>query len=130
MKYMVGNIAGSRWLILLVACLSFALASCKKDEAAPAADVNGAYIELSPIPGRMIINFTGENQMSIQAAGSDHADVFYYEITGDSIRLTPVSDQYGITVVYFKWLTDVKFEIGNLLPSIPELPAVNMVFSK
>lgn len=117
--------------ILTAGLLSaFALISCSKDEDENLQGLSGTYTETSPIEGRSRLYFTGENKVTKTERGSTAGDEFTYEISGNTIKLTPTWDNSGTTEFEFELINSSKFKIENLYPDLPENHVSFMTFEK
>jgi len=108
----------------------FGLISCNKKNESPT-NLTGTFIETSPIKNRTQIKFLSENKVIInKSPQTGTGDEFTLKITDNSIKLTPTWDNSSSVKLEFEIISDSKFQIENLYPSIPENPKTYMIFEK
>lgn len=110
--------------------LVFVLLSCGKDDRNNLTTLSGIYTETSPVIGRSQLRFINGNTVIITKGGISYGDEFNYEILHNTIKLTPTLDNSISTELGFEIISDSKFIIENLYPSIPENPATYMTFER
>lgn len=104
--------------------------SCNSDDNNNTQNLSGIYTETSPANGRSQLNFVGGNTVIKSEPGNSTEDEFTYELLDDIIKLTPTSDNATTTEFEIEIISNSKFKIENLYPSIPEDPSVYMIFEK
>lgn len=105
------------------------LSACSVDDSGRR-NLYGVYSEISPFPGRTQLIFNEGNKVVKRQAGSNIEDEFRYYLQGNTIKLVPTWDASTQAILEFQLISNSKFEIENLYPSIPENPKVYMVFQK
>ncbi len=105
------------------------LISCNKDEIN--SNLTGMYTETYPMNDRTQIEFLTENRMTInKSPQTGNGDEFTFVITGNTIKLTPTWDNSSSVELEIEIISNSKFKIENLYPSIPENPKTYMIFEK
>lgn len=106
------------------------LISCNKEND-NLLNLTGTYTEISPVNGRAQIEFLTGNKVIInKSPQTETGDEFTFIITNNSIKLTPIWDNSSSVELEFEIISDSKFKIENIYPSIPENPKTYMVFEK
>jgi hypothetical protein len=106
--------------------------SCESKEETKIPSIeSGMYSETYPSQGHTKINVLDKETLEI--IKGEYVDKFKYEILDLSIKITlmensPLKEEG--TELYFRIISDSKFEIGNLYASVPESPVVIMIFEK
>jgi hypothetical protein len=116
--------------LIIALVLTLSLIACTKDKNKTLATLSGIYTETSPVNGRSQLNFISSNQVIKKETGSSTEDVFNYVIIDNKIKMTPTWDASYTAELGIKIISDSKFKIENLYPSIPESPTTFMIFEK
>jgi hypothetical protein len=118
-----------RTLLTLTIIFQLAFFSCKKDDSV-SIELSGKYSETVPKIGRSQLEFITGHKVVKTETGSSYRDTLVYEISGGTMKLTPVWDNSYSTQLDIEIVTNSKFIIENLYPSIPEYEKVYMTFEK
>ncbi|OBX21010.1 hypothetical protein LX77_03882 [Gelidibacter algens] len=113
-------------LLILVGIYS----SCNNDDENITQTLSGIYSETSPVSGRSQLNFINGNTVVKSEPDNSNDDEFTYEIIGNVIRLTPTLDNSTTQEFEIEIMTNSKFEIENLYPSVGINPTTYMTFEK
>ena len=106
------------------------LISCNKEND-NLLNLTGTYTEISPVIERTQIEFLTENKVIInKSPQTGTGDEFTFTVTDNSIKLMPTWDNSSSVELEFEIISDSKFKIENLYPSIPENPKTYMIFEK
>jgi hypothetical protein len=112
----------------LVYVLLIGILSCDKNDNENI--LPGVYTETEPHTGRSQLEFVTANRVIKTERGSPTEDVFYYQITGNKIKLTPTWDSSSTTQFELHIQSSSQFIIENLYVSIPESPKTYMTYKK
>lgn len=117
-------------LIVKIFALVFTVAifGCSSDEQVERS-LNGEWVEVYPQMERTTLIFSSSSNMRLIDEDGNSQD-FNFRIDGDEIFLSPVGSDVE-TPLSFNKLDPMRFNIGDLYPSIPESdPERFMTFEK
>ncbi len=104
--------------------------SCNNDDDINTQTLSGIYSETSPVSGRSQLNFINGNTVIKSEPDNSTEDEFTYEIIGNVIKLTPTLVNTTTQEFEIEIMTNTKFEIENLYPSVGINPTTYMTFEK
>ena len=104
--------------------------SCNNDDDNNTQTLSGIYSETSPVNGRSQLNFINGNTVIKSEPDNSNEDEFTYEIIGNVIKLTPTWDNTTTQEFEIEIMSNSKFEIENLYPSVGINPTTYMTFEK
>ena len=106
--------------------------SCNNDDDNNTQTLSGIYSETLPVSGRSQLSFINENTVikSESDNSNEDEDEFTYQIIGNVIKLTPNSDNTTTQEFEIEIMSNSKFEIENLYPSVGINPTTYMTFEK
>ncbi|NRD19565.1 hypothetical protein HNV08_05865 [Winogradskyella eckloniae] len=113
------------FLFLLSMCIS-----CKTSDDGNAQQLAGLYSETFPEEGRSQLNFINENTLEKLESNSAIVDEFNYEIIGNVLKLTPITEGSTVQNFEIEIINSSEFKIENLYPSIGIGAATFMTFKK
>ena len=114
--------------LIICLALSFSLSSCSTEDDEMEV-LNGFYVESSPVEGRIKLEFSRGNMVTIIKEGGTR-DKFQYEIRNNTLVLIPVWDTSTSTEHDLEIINSNRIQIGNMLPRFPEMPDTPVVFVK
>ena len=96
--------------------------SCSTDEDNSGLILNGIYTESAPNSGTHQLDFVDNNTLVLKARNSTNEE-FIYELSGNTIKLTPTRDLTQTWELEINLIDNSKLEITNIFyASIPEDP--------
>lgn len=104
--------------------------SCNNDDDNNSQTLSGIYSETLPVSGRSQLSFINENTVIKSESNNSNEDEFTYQIIGNVIKLTPNSDNTTTQEFEIEIMSNSKFEIENLYPSVGINPTTYMTFEK
>ena len=117
-------------IFLIGLFLFLGFVSCDKDDDSNSLVLSGTFTETSPVSGRSQLKFVSGDRVIKKESGSANEDEFLYELTNNTIKLTPMGDNSATIEFEIRVIHNTKFQIENLYPSIPENPKTFMTFEK